>query len=194
MVLKSIILSKKNFGEGHINITLLSRESGIVTASAFGGKKISQRFKGNLDYFNVIDVEVDNSHKGYTTITGIKDVECRFASIPCDINKYASACYVLEICSALLIHNDICGKSEKTYFDLALEVLYKIESTKVCRELFDIVFDFHVMLLQQTGFLSSYLPAPGIRSKFLQLEQLNIEFTNKIPKSFRMLETLTRQS
>ncbi|MBN1114907.1 MAG: DNA repair protein RecO [Oligoflexia bacterium] len=189
-VYRGIILTRNAFGEGHVNIQLLTREAGLIRAAAFGGKRFSKRFRGNLDFFNILDLEIDNKNEKYYSIAGIRDAVRKFLKIPCSMERYISACYVLEQSSLILTPGDPAGKTGKTYFETVTGYLEKIEAAGDKAILFGLAYAFQVELLQETGFLHNYISGRDARSMFRQMEELNLEFASVIPKSFSLLESL----
>ena len=156
ILIKCVILSKRNFGEGHIILTLLTERYGVIRASAFGGQRLSKRFRGNLDYFKFIEAELENKDKNGDntfTITAVKNVMHDFKALSLNIQKFAAASYIQELCSIILTPNESTGKSGNNYFLNLYNALCKLESTTSTEEILSVIYEFSVTLYTDTGFL-----------------------------------------
>lgn len=195
ILIKCVILSKKNFGEGHIIITLLTERYGVIRASAFGGQRLSKRFRGNLDYFKFIEAELEHKNKDGSstfTITAVKNVIHDFKALSLDIQKFAAASYIQELCSIILTPNESMGKSGSNFFLNLYEALCKLERISSTEEILSIIYEFSVLLYTDTGFLPEIKRMTGIKNMMSHLEEFNSRILGSAPKSFAVLSDVIK--
>ena len=193
---KCIVLSKRNFGEGHMMLTLLTERYGVIKASAFGGQRLSKRFKGNLDYFKFIECELEHKKKdnmNITNITSIKSVLHDFKAIGKSIERFAAASYIQELCAIVLTPNEAMGKSGSNYFLNLYEALCKLEQQDSPEEILTTVYDFSICLYTDTGFLPELKKMSGVKNMISHLEEFNSRILGTAPKSFAVLESVINQ-
>jgi DNA repair protein RecO len=193
---KCIVLSKKNFGEGHIMVTLLTERYGIVKASAFGGQRLSKRFKGSLDYFKFIECELEHKKKdggNLTNITSVKNTLHNFRAIGQKIERFAAASYIQELCAIILTPNEASGKSGSNYFLHLYQTLCKLEQQNSQEELLSTIYDFSVQLYTDTGFLPELKKISGNKNIISHLQEFNSRILGTAPKSFTVLESVINQ-
>jgi len=188
-----IVLSKKNFGEGHLMVTLLTEQYGIIKAPAFGGQRLSKRFKGTLDYFKFIECELEHKKKdsvNVMSITSVKSVLHNFKTIGCSIERFAAASYIQEICAIVLTPNESKGKSGSNYFLNLYEALCKLEKQNSAEDILRTVYDFSVLLYTDTGFLPELQKMSGTKNIISHLGEFNSRILGAAPKSFTVLESV----
>jgi DNA repair protein RecO len=191
ILIKCVILSRKNFGEGHVLLTLLTERYGVVKAFAFGGQRLSKRFKGNLDYFKFLEAELEQKNdNGNTTFTiaAVKNVMHDFKALSLNIQKFAAASYIQEMCSIVLTPNEPAGKSDSNYFLDLYNALCKLEKTGSAEEILSIIYEFSINLYVETGFLPEIKRMAGIKNMMSHLEEFNSRILGAAPKSFSVME------
>jgi recombinational DNA repair protein (RecF pathway) len=184
--IQALILSKKLFGDGHIMLSVLSREKGFLKISAFGGQRLSKRFKGKLDYFQVLEMEVRQSVKDglvYYNLCATDKVLKVFNTIPKDIKKYFAASYVLELPGIILTEAE-------DYFDLVYHYLEKIDGLKDISFLNRVVIEYTLKIYRKAGFICNNLDIADNKLAFRELYSLHSGLLNRIPKTHAMLESL----
>lgn len=193
---KCIVLSKKNFGEGHLMITLLTERYGVIKASAFGGQRLSKRFKGSLDYFKFIECELEQkktNNNNLTNIMSVKNTLHDFKAIGHSIERFAAASYIQELCAIILTPNEANGKSGDNYFLTLYETLCKLEQQSSPEEILSTVYDFSISLYTDTGFLPELKKMSGVRNIIGHLAEFNSRILGITPKSFTVLERIIDQ-
>jgi len=193
---KCIVLAKKNFGEGHLMVTLLTERYGVIKASAFGGQRLSKRFKGNLDYFKFIECELEHKKKNgsnISSITSVKNTLHNFKAIGQSIEKFAAASYIQELCAIILTPNEAKGKSGNNYFLNLYEALCKLEQQRSQEDILYTVYDFSIRLYTDTGFLPELKKMSGAKNIISHLEEFNSRILGITPKSFAVLEKVINQ-
>ncbi|MFH1222769.1 MAG: DNA repair protein RecO [Pseudomonadota bacterium] len=190
IITPSLILTKRLFGDGHITFNALTRDIGLINAPAFGGQRLSKRFKGGLDHFQIVEIEIEekiNSGVASYNISSVKDVVKKFTQITSTMEKYTSASYVLELTSTILMPYEKAGKSGRTYFELAADCLQKIDSEKHSKEMITEVYNFTLELYRESGFLPNIEKLNGVKNMLEHLEELNSKIIGTAPKSFALL-------
>jgi len=195
----SIILTKKDFGEGHILVTAVTRKHGLIKSFAFGGKRLSKRFKGGLEYFKVIEAEFqtkDNNGEAIFTISSIKEIKKIFPNIINNVNKFITSCYMLELASMLLNQLEPCGKSGKSFFEIVEQHIKEIEEipSNDIGTMVNIAYELCIILFNETGFTSNMVKINNTKEQLYRMEQLHSSILNSSPKSFVMMYELLNNS
>lgn len=193
---KCLVLSKRNFGEGHMDITLITEKYGVVRASAFGGQRLSKRFRGGLDYFKLIEAELEHKKKNEVSVfsvTAVKNVIKELNAIGKNIARFAAASYIQELCAIILTPNETSGKSGNKYFTDLYNALIKLEKQDSNEEILTTVYEFSINIYTETGFLPEIKRTIGIRKMLCHLEEFNSRILGTAPKSFAVLETVVDQ-
>ncbi len=196
LLVKCIILSKKNFGEGHIIMTILTDSYGVIKASAFGGQRLSKRFKGNLDYFKLIEAELELKNKNgdnIFSISSVKNLIHDFRPLSLNIQKFAAASYMQELCSIILTPNEATGKNNTSYLKELYAALCKLETADSTEAAITVIYDFCINLYTDTGFLPEIKRMCGIKKMMGHLEEFNSRILGITPKSFTVLSDVTDQ-
>ena len=186
----SIILSKKSFGDGHISLSILTEHLGLIRASAFGGARLSKRFKGGLDYFQILEAEIRTKscpENTYHDISCINKIKHRFANITNNIEKYTAATYISELCSMILTPLERNAHNRETYFQMLVDCLDKIDHVNKPDDIIDEVYRLNTLLYESTGFTPKISFAENTNSKLQQIEHFNGQILDRTPKSFDLL-------
>lgn len=187
---KSIILSKKPFGDGNLSIFLLTKELGVIRACAFGAARLSKRFKGGLDYFRTFDAEIsikESSECVFYEVSCVKKIHDIYSGISKRMDKFTAASYVSELTSMLLTPLEKKGSNNECYFDNLEACLQKIDLSIDTKEIMDEVYRYNVLMFEMTGFTPKLEYASSINSKLQQIEHLNAYILDRNPRSFSML-------
>lgn len=98
---EALILRNVDFGESDRILHLLTPETGRITVIAKGARRSKKRFPGTLDFFNHLDVQIEqrrptsmprlDAARLRTTLQGIRD----------DPHRFALGCYLLELLDRL---------------------------------------------------------------------------------------------
>jgi len=190
IVTKSLILSKKLFGDGHTSFNILTEDLGVVRAPAFGGQRLSKRFKGGLDLFQTIEMEIEHKTKDNTdmyNVSGVKGVTAKFQNITMAMERYTAASYILELASTIITPHEKNGKSGISYYDTVLSSLDKINSENDLTKVIDEAYCFSLNLYRETGFIPEIKHLDGIKNRLRHLEELNSRIIGAMPKSFALL-------
>lgn len=197
---RSIILAKRDFGEGHIMVTCLTEHRGLIKAFAFGGKRISKRFKGSLEYFKVMDLEFtpknsSNNDISYS-INAVKEVKNTYDKISRDMNKFIPACYILELSSLLMNHMEPSGKSGSGFFKSVTERLeyMNCEQTQSPEAMIKGCYEFCLFLMHETGFIPDLDQISSPKEQLYRMEQLHSSILEHSPRSFCMLYEMLNNS
>jgi DNA repair protein RecO len=185
-----IILSKNSFGDGHIGLAILTENFGLIRATAFGGSRLSKRFKGGLDYFQILDAEIKTKHcpeNTYYEISSINKVKHRFSNITKSIQKYTAATYISELCSMLLTPLEKNAHNSETYYKMLADCLNKVDIENNFEEIMNEVYKLNTLLYESTGFTPKIDFANDTNSKLQQIEHFNSQILDKAPKSFELL-------
>ena len=190
---EAILLTKKNFGDGNISLCLLTSDMGVVRSSAFGGQRLSKRFKGGIEYFQVFDAEIqENSSRGKTffNLSCIKNVKYRFDGITNMVERYIAASYIQELASMLLNPMEKSGNSRNSYYEAVVGCLERINNAEDKNSMLDEVYDLSVLLYKDTGFIPQVECTYSADTKLCRLEHFNSNILEKAPKSFALLSEL----
>lgn len=143
---ESIILKRRNVGEGDRILTLFARQFGKISASARGVRKVSSKRGPHIEVFNRVIVTL---HKGagLDTLTEVSPV-ASYEAIRKDLQRVGAAYYLCELVDGLLPD----GQAHEDVFALlcdAFETLAKVKKERigVLRE------RFTAALLRALGYL-----------------------------------------
>lgn len=186
----SIVLSKKSFGDGHISLGLLTEHSGLIRVCAFGGSRLSKRFKGGLDYFQILEAEIRTRacpENTYYDISCVKKIKHRFENISKSIQKYTAATYISELCSMLLTPMEKNAHNSETYYKMLATCLDKINKLDNSDEIMYEVYKLNTLLYESTGFTPKISFADNVNAQLQQIEHFNSQILEKTPRSFELL-------
>lgn len=191
----ALILTKKDFGDGHLLINVITKEHGVIKASAFGGQRISKRYAGGLEYFRTSIMEFTPKRSVgelKINLSAIKSTEKIYSNVSKDINKYITASYIQEFSSMLLNQLEPHGKSEHAFFDMINDTLDKINNANKDDVilLLDKAYHLCIFMLHDTGFLPELCSTKDESAQLKQLEQFHHSVLENIPKSFTMLSDM----
>lgn len=183
---QALILSKKRFGDGHLMLSALTKEQGYLNISAFGGQRLSKRFAGKLDYFQVLEFEIQSSIKEglvYHNLNSVNNVSSVFNNIPKDIKKYIAGSYVLELPNMLLTEHE-------NYFDFVYDYLEHIDSLIDTKEINKILISYTLATYRKAGFICNNLDISDNKLALNELLNLHSKLINKVPKTHSMLASV----
>ena len=190
IITHSLILSKKLFGDGHSSFNILTADIGVVRAPAFGGQRLSKRFKGGLDLFQIIEMEIDHRTKDNIdmyNVSSVKSLITKFKDITLTMERYTAASYMLELASTIITPHERNGKSGKSYYETVLSSLRKIDAENDLTRIMDEVYCFSLNLYRETGFIPEIKHLEGNKNMLQHLEELNSRIIGSAPKSFALL-------
>lgn len=195
----AIILTKKDFGEGHLTITCLTKDHGLVRAFAFGGKRLSKRFKSSLEYFKVMEMEFvpkQNNNELIFTLSAVKSTKDTYKTLSMDMNKFIIACYVQELTSKILNPLEHSGKSGNFFFNTVTETLRKIDASPNGQldGLIGFAYDLCVFMFHETGFIPDIETMKTPQRQLNHMEELHSSILGSSPNSFLMLTELLSSS
>ena len=193
----AILLTKKSFGDGHMSLCLLTSEMGIIRASAFGGQRLSKRFKGGIEFFQIFEGEIQkNMSQGQPVfnLSCIKKIKHRFTDITLMMERYVAVSYVQELASMLLNPLEKGGDTDNTYFDMIVKCMERINASKDKNDILNEVYDISNSLYKDTGFIPQVECADNANAKLCRLENFNSSILEKTPKSFQLLSELYNHS
>ena len=152
IISKSIILKKKTVNENNIICSILSEDIGYIDALAFGANSLSKRFKGNLDYFKILKLElISKNNTDFYNISSSCRIIYDFKNISKNLSKFYIASYVLELSSIIIHHKEIYSKNNKNYFDIIYNTLnYINEHNSINKEF---ALKFTLKIFKETGFI-----------------------------------------
>ncbi len=117
-ICEALVLRKSNYGEADLIITLFSRELGKFRALAKNAKKSQKRFRGRLDFFNRLAIEVTLNKGRFNLITDVTLKES-YRKITESVDSFVAANRVLELLDFLVPEQEPGGE----LFDLATDSL-----------------------------------------------------------------------
>jgi DNA repair protein RecO len=171
-------------------MSILTEHAGLIRVSAFGGARLSKRFKGGLDYFQILEAEIRTrscAENTYYDISCIKKVKHRFDNISKSIQKYTAATYISELCSMLLTPLEKNAHNSDTYYSMLANCLDKINELDNSDEIMNEIYKLNTLLYESTGFTPKISFADNINSRLQQLEHFNSHILGKNPRSFELL-------
>jgi len=112
---RAIIIKTYKLGEADKIIKMYSQEGRLISAVAKGSRKIRSRFRGRLELFNMVDLELSRGRN----LDVINQVEIyhSFLKIPRDFNKFVFA----EIISNIILRTQASGGGDTS---LLFKLLY----------------------------------------------------------------------
>ncbi len=146
---KAIVIKTYKLGEADKIIRMYSRDGFLISAVAKSSRKIRSRFRGRLELFNVVDLELSKGRN----LDNINQVEIdhSFSKIPLDFNKFVFA----EIISNIILKTQAPGDGSPILFKLLYVCLNEIDITAEEDDiaLKKIMCFFSTIFLQRIGFL-----------------------------------------
>jgi len=145
---RAIIIKTYKLGEADKIIKMYSQEGHLISAVAKGSRKIRSRFRGRLELFNMVDLELSRGRN----LDVINQVEIyhSFLKIPRDFNKFVFA----EIISNIILKTQASGDGTSLLFKLLYVCLNEINNAAEEDDvaLKKIMCFFDVRFLQIMGF------------------------------------------
>jgi DNA repair protein RecO (recombination protein O) len=137
---EAIVLKRTNFGDADRIYTLLTKESGKVSAVAKGVRKITSRRSGNLDTLNHISVSLSENTSGFKTITEVKTINS-FKNLKSFLDRSLVGYYFAE-----LVYKSVEENSESLeIFELLRKYLEKLDDGKLKIRFVTNKFEFLLM-------------------------------------------------
>jgi len=120
---RAIIVKTYKLGEADKIIKMYSREGRLISAVAKGSKKIRSRFRGRLELFNMVDLELSRGRN--LDVINQAEIYHSFLKIPRDFNKFVFA----EIISNIILRTQASGSDTSLLFKLLYICLNEIDNT-----------------------------------------------------------------
>lgn len=119
---RAIIIKTYKLGEADKIIKMYSRDGSLISAVAKSSRKIRSRFRGRLELFNVVELELSRGRN----LDNINQVEINhsFLKIPLDFNKFVFA----EIISNIILRTQATGDDTPLLFKLLYVCLNEIDN------------------------------------------------------------------
>jgi len=184
LVCKSIIINKKNYKNNNLNLVILTKELGLIKTVAYGATSLSKRFKGCIDLFKILELElsVEKKHKcTYYVVSNKHKTINSFKNICSDLNKYYLANFILELASIVIHENEIFSKNNKNYFDIIFNTLDYIDKENFNYKEF--ALKFCLKFFKETGFIAENYKLKASKD----LKTFIYEIIEKCPKSIKYL-------
>ncbi len=145
---RAIIIKTYKLGEADKIIKMYSRRGQMIQAVAKGSRKIRSRFRGRLELFNMIDMELSRGRN--LDIINQVEILHAFINIPRDFYRFVFA----EIISNIILKVQISGDGNPALFKLLYICLNEIDSSEEedIVSLKKILCFFSARFLQITGF------------------------------------------
>jgi DNA repair protein RecO (recombination protein O) len=138
---EGIVLTRRNFGEADRILVLYTKDFGKVSLLAKGIRRPKSRKRGHVEVFNKIKFQAV-SGRGLDIITEAEVME-DFAEIRKSLKKISLAYYLMEVVGRIT-HE---GEEKAEVYNLLLESLQKLKSTKMLRKLrLDFITDLLITL------------------------------------------------
>ena len=120
---KAIIIKTYKLGEADKIIKMYSRDGFLISAVAKSSRKIKSRFRGRLELFTLVDLELSRGRN----LDNINQVEINhsFSKISLDFNKFVFA----EIISNIILKTQAQGDNTPLLFKLLYVCLNEIDKT-----------------------------------------------------------------
>lgn len=96
---QAILLRKFPINESDLLLVLFCKQNGKILAKAKGAKKLNSKFKGKLETFNIINIELYNSGRSYT-LTEAKNIS--IGPNGQDLTAFQNSQHVCRILNSLL--------------------------------------------------------------------------------------------
>ncbi len=127
---QALLLRSVAFGESDQIVHLLTPRTGRITAIAKGARRSTRRFPGTLDFFNLLQVEIEPSRRmGAMARLEHARLVRLFAGLRVDPARFALASYLLEILDRLAPEGGPPADTERL-FALARSVLGVVEGAR----------------------------------------------------------------
>jgi len=120
----AIVLGRTAYRDADFILTLLTRQSGKVSALARSARRSRRRFGGALEPFTVISVALKSKSRSELWTAERATVVESFEAIAADVVAYAHASYATEVARELLADE----QPESDVFDLLVELYREIGS------------------------------------------------------------------
>jgi len=153
---RGIVIKRMNYGEADRILTVFTERLGKVKILAKGVRKITSKMAGNLEPYNLLEMEL---HEGKTfyTVTSTNIVEC----FDCDmaLSNSTQAVYISEII------DKVFEESEKNTlaFEIFADSLRYIRNSKN-----DLALRlFELKILEQAGFQPDFYDCAACKKKLL---------------------------
>jgi DNA repair protein RecO (recombination protein O) len=98
---QALILRSVEFGEADRILHLLVPEKGRLTAIAKSARRSVKRFGGTLDFFNLLDVQIERRRPTSMSRLDQSQLVHSYAALRSDPARFALGCYLLELLDRL---------------------------------------------------------------------------------------------
>ena len=146
---EGIVIARRNFGEADRILVLYTKNFGKVSLIAKGIRRPKSKKRGHVEVFNKIKFQAARG-RGLGMITEAEVIE-DFAEIRKSLRRISLAYYLMEVVGRIT-HD---GEEKAEVYDLLLETLSKLKSTKMLKKL---RLDFITSLLITLGYWPSSKP------------------------------------
>ena len=146
---KAIILKTYKLGESDKIIKMYSQEGNIISAVAKGARKIRNRFRGRMELFNLVDLELSEG-RNLDIINQVEIIKS-FKDVPGDFYKFVFC----EIISSIILKTQASGgESSRVIFKLIYICFNEInnQGTEDIVSLKKIMCFFGIKFLKITGY------------------------------------------
>lgn len=121
---RAIIIKTYKLGEADKIIKMYSRDGRLISAVAKSSRKIRSRFRGRLELFNLVDLELSKGRN--LDIINQAEISHSFLKIPRDFNKFVFA----EIISNIILRTQASGDDSPFLFKLLYICLNEIDNAE----------------------------------------------------------------
>ncbi|KKS94385.1 MAG: repair protein RecO protein [Microgenomates group bacterium GW2011_GWC1_43_13] len=149
---EGIVIARRNFGEADRILVLYTKNFGKVSLIAKGIRRPKSKKRGHVEVFNKIKFQAARG-RGLGMITEAEVIE-DFAEIRKSLRRISLAYYLMEVVGRIT-HD---GEEKAEVYDLLLETLSKLKSTKMLKKL---RLDFITSLLITLGYWPDGKPLPA---------------------------------
>ncbi len=177
----AIVLKRINYRDADRILTLYTKELGKVSVIAKGVRKMNSKRKSSLELFNLIDIQLIESHQWY--IAGQTEIIQTFPKIKSDLKITTWTYYIVEIFEKTIPdneQNDILFK----FLSKTLVILNQSLSPHILNA-------FNLKLLKLTGFYSRMehkIVNSDMQNYMHKLETLKYEEIVKLEADQAMIE------
>jgi len=144
---RAIILKNYKLGEADRIVKMYSDGGRLISAVAKGCRKTRSRFRGRLELFCLVDLEISQGRN--LDIINQAEILCCFSNIPMDFYRFVFA----EIISNIVLRTQQSGDANTSLFKLLYVCLNEIDNTEpedeICLK--KILCFFEARFLQVTG-------------------------------------------